>query len=64
VVPPTALKKSPPPIVAATTVTTGEPWAGSRLYVILAAVLGFGLVVAGESQRRRARRTLAQRRID
>jgi len=66
VVPATAPAASPPPapIVAATTVHTGEPWAGSRLYELLAIALGLALIGIGEIERRRARRILARRRAD
>jgi MYXO-CTERM domain-containing protein len=48
---------APTVIGGATTVHTGEPWAGSRPYVVVVFALGLSLLGLGEVRRRRALRT-------
>ena len=53
--PPTAASTGMSAVVGATTVHTGEPFAGSKPYVVLLASVGFALVALGTLKRRRTR---------
>ena len=51
------------PVVGATSVHTGEPWAGTKVLVIIAMAFGLCLVALGETIRRRSRRSADQRGV-
>jgi len=51
--PSTTATTDPTPISGATTVHTGEPWAGSKPFVIVLIAFGLSLMGLGYFQRRR-----------